>query len=197
MKAILTVILAAAALISHPASSQTNQDLYIKELNQIGAQLLDKKIDRTTFFKESLAATKTYLPNDKLTQSFFQSLIEYSEQLDRKVITKKKYEELYEARTERYKTAIENKERAERQAELENDRLRQAQADAYNEGIRQQRNAMAGAAALQGVGRAFNNSFGQSITPPPQICNYYGGTRYCYWNQREIACKSVTGKQLP
>ncbi len=180
MKAILTVILAAAALISHPASSQTNQDLYIKELNQIGAQLLDKKIDRTTFFKESLAATKTYLPNDKLTQSFFQSLIEYSEQLDRKVITKKKYEELYEARTERYKTAIENKERAERQAELENDRLRQAQADAYNEGIRQQRNAMAGAAALQGVGRAFNNSFGQSITPPPQICNYYGGTRYCY-----------------
>lgn len=180
MKTILSVILVTVVLISHPAFAQANPDLYSKELSQISSQFQDGKIDRTTFFKESLAVAKTYLPNDRLTQSFFQSLIDYSEQLDRKAITKKKYEELYDARIERYKYALENRERAERQAELENDRLRQAQADAYNEGIRQQRNAMAGAAALQGIGRAFNNSYGQSITPPPQICNYYGGTRYCY-----------------
>jgi len=180
MKTIRCIFLLFVAITSLPALAQNNQQLYDKELEQIGAQFETKKIDRTTGLKEILAATKTYFPNDKLTQSFYQSLIEYSEQFDRKVITKKKFDELFEARTDRYKSAMENKERAERQAELENDRLRQAQADAYNEGVRQQRNAMAGAAALQGIGRAFSNSFGQSITPPPQICNYYGGTRYCY-----------------
>ncbi len=180
MKTIRCIFLILAILTSLPALAQNNQQLYDKELEQIGAQFESKKIDRTTSLKEILAARKTYFPNDRLTQSFLQSLVEYSEQLDKKIITKKKYEELYEARTDRYKSALENKERAERQAELENDRLRQAQADAYNEGIRQQRNTMAGAAALQGIGRAFNNSYGQSITPPPQICNYYGGTRYCY-----------------
>lgn len=112
------------------------------------------------------------------------STIEYSELLDKKKISKQEYENLNNARWDRYKAAAaelkESNERAQRQAELENDRIRQAQAEAYNEAIRQQRNAIAGAAALQGVGRAFNNSFGQSITPPPQICNYYGGTRYCY-----------------
>jgi hypothetical protein len=180
MKTIPCVVLTCVALLSLPVFAQNNQELYNKELDQIGAQFEAKKIDRTTGLKEILAATKTYFPNDKLTQSFYQSLIEYSEQFDRKAITKKKFDELFEARTDRYKSAMENKERSERQAELENDRLRQAQADAYNEGMRQQRNAMAGAAAIQGIGRAFNNSFGQSITPPPQICNYYGGTRYCY-----------------
>lgn len=180
MKTIRCIFLILAILTSLPALAQNNQQLYDKELEQIGAQFEAKKIDRTTGLKEILAATKTYFPNDKLTQSFYQSLIEYSEQFDRKAITKKKFDELFEARTDRYKSAMENKERAERQTELENDRLRQAQADAYNEGVRQQRNAMAGAAAIQGIGRAFNNSYGQSITPPPQICNYYGGTRYCY-----------------
>lgn len=40
-------------------------------------------------------------------------------------------------------------------------------------------NAVATATLLNGIGRAFNSSFGQSITPPMQICSYYGNTRYC------------------
>lgn len=178
-KTIAAIALVLIYLSINYVSAQTNADLFDKEVEQIGTQFKAKKIDRTTGLKEILAATKTYFPNDKLTQSFYQSLVEYSEQFDRKIITKKKFDELFEARTDRYKSAMENKERAERQAELEDDRLRQAQAEAYNEAIRQQRNAAAGAAALQGIGRAFNNSFGQSITPPMQICNYYGNTRYC------------------
>ena len=112
MKTIRCIFLILAILTSLPALAQNNQQLYDKELEQIGAQFEAKKIDRTTGLKEILAATKTYFPNDKLTQSFYQSLIEYSEQFDRKAITKKKFDELFEARTDRYKSAMENKERA-------------------------------------------------------------------------------------
>lgn len=41
------------------------------------------------------------------------------------------------------------------------------------------RSTIATAMFLNGVGRAFSSSFGQSILPTPQICTYYGGTSYC------------------
>ncbi|WP_068319485.1 hypothetical protein [Polynucleobacter yangtzensis] len=184
MQTIRAIVLAFAALLCVPALAQSNTELLDKEVNRIKEQMRDKKISRTMGFKEMLSAVKTYVPNDKLSLDLLTSTIEYSELLDKKKISKQEYDNLNAARWERYIAATaelkEANERAQRQADLENDRIRQAQAAAYDEAIRQQRNAMAGAAALQGVGRAFNNSFGQSITPPPQICNYYGGTRYCY-----------------
>lgn len=184
LKTIRAIVLVFTAFLSLPVIAQTKEDLFNKELERIVAQYEAKKISQSEAAKEVFIASKSYFPSDKLTQDYFQSLSEYTDQLAKKAITRKKFDELRYARAERYEAAIADRkeaaERAQRQAEVENDRLRQAQADAYNEAIRQQRNAMAGAAALQGVGRAFNNSFGQSITPPPQICNYYGGTRYCY-----------------
>lgn len=41
------------------------------------------------------------------------------------------------------------------------------------------RSTIATAMFLNGVGRAFATSWGQSILPTPQICTYYGGTSYC------------------
>lgn len=187
MKTILSIVLVLTALLSLSASAQNQPneyDLFDKERDRIIEQQNSNKISRTMGFKETLIAAKTYMPNDKITQDYLVSVIDYSEQLDKKKISQTEYESIKAARGERFLAAIKDKnasdELAFQQAAVENDRLRKAQADAYNEGMRQQRNAMAGAAALQGIGRAFNNSFGQSITPPPQICNYYGGTRYCY-----------------
>lgn len=184
IQTIRAIVLVLAALLFTSVMAQTKEDLFNKELERIVAQYEAKKISQSEAAKEIFIASISYFPNDKLTQDYFQSLSEYTDQLAKKSITRKKFDELRYARAERYEAAMADRkeaaERAQRQAELENDRMRQAQENAYNEAIRQQRNAMAGAAALQGVGRAFNNSFGQSITPPPQICNYYGGTRYCY-----------------
>lgn len=181
LKRIFAVAILVAA--SFGVFAQSNSDLYDKEADRITEQFNAGKLGRTAAIKEMLWATKTYYPNDRISHAYWQSIIEYSEQLDKKQITKKRYDELYEARLQRYKQsydeAKEAYEKDRRQAELEDSRRRQAQIDAYNQAAQQQRNDAAIAGALQGVGRAFNNSYGQSITPPMQICNYYGNTRYC------------------
>jgi hypothetical protein len=187
MKTIAGIFLVFAAFISASVFAQNTPSeyaLFKKEDNRITEQRNANTISRTKMLKERLVASKTYMPNDRVTMAYITSLIDYSEQLDNKKISQKEYSSLTEARGERFMAAIKDmndaEDRAFQQAAVENDKIRQEQTNAYNEVIRQQRNAMAGAAALQGIDRSFNNSFGQSITPPPQICNYYGGTRYCY-----------------
>ena len=186
MKTIMSIVLVCAAFLSIPAYSQnTPQEfaLFNKEEDRIIEQQQANKISRTMALKETLVAAKTYMPNDKITRDYLSSLIDYSEQLDKKKITQKEYENLRELRRERYEAANADRNEADarafRQAELENDRMRQAQASANANAAQQYRNTAATATMINGVGRAFNNSFGQSITPPLQICNYYGGTRYC------------------
>lgn len=180
-KAIFALIL--LLILSHTSFAQSNEDLYDRETDRILKQYEQGKINRTTSFRETLAATKTYRPNDRLTQAFFQSLLEYSEQQDKKLITQKKFEELLTARAERYREAsiemVEARKQAQRQSDQDNARRRQDQIDAYNAAMAEQQNTAATAQMLQGIGRAFNSSFGQSITPPMQICSYYGNTRYC------------------
>ena len=187
MKKIMSIVLACAALFSFSAYSQnTPQEfsLFNKEEDRIIEQQQANKISRTMALKETLVAAKTYMPNDRITRDYLSSLINYSEQLDKKKITQKEYENLRELRRERYEAANADRNEADsrafRQAELENDRMRQAQASANADASQQYRNTAATATMLNGIGRAFNNSFGQSITPPPRICNYYGGTSYCF-----------------
>lgn len=187
MKTIMSIVLVFAALFSLPAYSQNTPaefDLFTKESNRITEQQKANKISRTMAFKEKLVAAKTYMPGDKITQDYLSSLIDYSEQLDKKKISKAEYDSLKESRGERFLAAIKDQneadERAYRQAELENDRMRQNQSSANANAAQQYRNTAATATMINGVGRAFTNSYGQSITPPPQICDYYGGTRYCY-----------------
>ncbi len=187
MKTILSIVLVSAALLSFSAHAQNTAAeyaLFEKEVDRITEQQKSKKIGRTIAYKEKLIAAKTYMPGDKITQDYISSLIGYSEQLDSKKISQSEYDALKEARDERFLAAMkdmrESNERAYRQAELDNDRMRQAQASAYANAAQQYRTTAATATMLNGVDRAFTNSFGQSITPPPQICDYYGGTRYCY-----------------
>ncbi|MBU3551392.1 hypothetical protein [Polynucleobacter sp. MWH-Berg-3C6] len=183
MKTIMSIVLVCAALVSLKAFAQNNSELFSKEVERIVAQYEAKKISQSVAAKEILIASKAYFPSDKLTQDYYQSLADYSDQLAKKTISQKQFDELTNARVERYAAAMEDRKeanaRAFRQAELENDRMRQAQASAYADAAQQYRNTAATATMLNGIGRAFNNSFGQSITPPLQICNYYGGTRYC------------------
>lgn len=187
MKTIMSIVLVFAAFLSCSAYAQntpTEYALFSKEVDRINEQKDANRISRTMAFKEKLIAAKTYMPGDRITQDYLRSLIDYSEQLDKKKISQSEYNALKESRDERFLAAIkdinESDDRAFRQAELENDRMRQAQASANANAAQQFRTTAATATMLNGIGRAFNNSFGQSITPPPQICDYYGGTRYCY-----------------
>ncbi|WP_293599879.1 hypothetical protein [Polynucleobacter sp. 35-46-11] len=187
MKTIMSIVLVCAAFFSlsaHAQNTPAEYALFEKEVDRISEQQKANKIGRTMAYKEKLVAAKTYMPGDKITQDYINSLIGYSEQLDSKKINKSEYDALKEARDERFLAAMkdmrESNERAYRQAELENDRMRQAQASTYANAAQQYRTTAATATMLNGIDRAFTNSFGQSITPPPQICDYYGGTRYCY-----------------
>lgn len=186
MKTIMSIVLVCVAFFSfsaHAQNSAAEYALFEKEVDRITEQQKANKIRRTMAYKEKLVAAKTYMPGDKITQDYIISLIGYSEQLDSKKISQSEYDTLKEARDERFLAAMkdmrESNEQAYRQAELESDRMRQAQASAYADAAQQYRNTAATATMINGIGRAFNNSFGQSITPPLQICSYYGGTRYC------------------
>ena len=182
MKTIMSIVLVFASLLSIPAYSQNTPAeyaLFEKEEDRIIEQRKANKIGRTVALKETLIAAKTYMPRDRVTHDYLSSLINYSEQFDKKKISQKEYDSLREARNARFSSAIKDLNESEYQEFLKSESARQDQAAAYNEAARQQQNAVAGATMLNGIGRAFNNSFGQSITPPLQICTYYGGTRYC------------------
>ncbi|MBU3594804.1 hypothetical protein ICN10_00120 [Polynucleobacter sp. 86C-FISCH] len=135
----------------------------------------DKRINNLDARKELLSLSKTFFPSDELLIAHDEYGVEIATRLQNKEITLAQFNELMAERNERFKKAQEIR-KANDQAQA---RAKQDQIDAYNQAVQQQRNAVAGAIALQGIGNAFSNSFGQSITPPMQICNYYGNTRYC------------------
>lgn len=119
LKALLVVV--SSILITHPAFSQSESELWDKEIEQIAEQYRQGKISHTVSLRKTLEATKIYHPSDKITQAFFESLIDYSEQQDNKLISQKRYEELLAALAEKYyQTSIKmnnTRERAQKQVE--------------------------------------------------------------------------------
>ncbi|MBU3592031.1 hypothetical protein ICN11_08380 [Polynucleobacter sp. 78F-HAINBA] len=187
MKIIISIVLAFTALLSMPVIAQNNQAAFFKEVEIIADKVEAGEKSQSEGAKEIFSLSKSYFPNDKLIQSFYQSLLLHSERLEKKLITQKEFDSLGQASLADYKSAISARTiesaKAQFQAALENDRPQRGQYT--GEMLMQQEytnpaNTAAIATMLNGIGRAFTNSFGQSITPPPRICNYYGGTSYCF-----------------
>ena len=74
MKTIVSIVLVFAALISAPVFAQNNAELFSKEVERIVAQYEAKKISQSVAAKEIFIASKSYFPNDKLTQDYYQSV---------------------------------------------------------------------------------------------------------------------------
>lgn len=180
MKPLMSIALVTSALISTNAFAQntpSEYDLFRKEELRIEAQRSEKKISLTVMLKEKLAAAKTYMPNDRISQAYYMSLIEYSEQFDNKKISKQEFDALAEARGKRFMAAIKDVNDAEDRLQAQQ---RQGPQVVYVEGNNSLNDAIPPAMFLNKVGQAFSNSYNQYLIPTT-TCNSWGkGTVMCY-----------------
>lgn len=177
MKPLMSIALVTSALISTNVFAQNTPSeyaLFKKEHDRIEAQREAKTISRTAMFQEKLAAAKTYMPNDRISQAYYMSLLGYSEQLDKKQITQEEYKALAAARGERFMAAIKDLNDAADRAEQA--QQRQGPQTVYVEN----NNAIPAAMFLNKAGQVFSNSYNQYLIPTT-TCNSWGkGTVMCY-----------------
>lgn len=182
----MSIVLACAVLFSSHAFANNwacdyllpqcpeKEQKFRRGIDEIGALKDANKITSLEMSKKYLELTLSMYPKDKtLIDMFTQSVlikkflaskgISEDEILDIRKISVELYEEII---ADRFQMA-----NAFMEADKEYQKQQQSRSN-YG-------NVAATATMLNGIGRAFNNSFGQSITPPLQICTYYGGTRYC------------------
>lgn len=133
--------LIAGALSSFALAQHTTFEAELARLDQDVAtgRLSPLEADR-----ERLRGIRAHYPNDLVSAAYFESLVDYGEQLEAKKITKKRYEELVQLRLERFR---ETQLQRRHQAELD----QQYQQQEYE---RQQR-VLRNAALLQSIGNAF------------------------------------------
>lgn len=181
MKTIINIVLVFAALISTSVFAQQypgEYDLFRKEELRIDAQRSAKTISRTGMLNEKLAAAKTYMPNDRITQAYYTSLIEYSEQFDNQKISKQELEILMAARGERFLAAL--KDSSDAADRREQEQQRQSPQVVYVDRNSAVNDALPTAMFLNKVGQAFSNSYNQYLIPMT-TCNSWGpGTVTCY-----------------
>ena len=94
------VVALAGAAFAQDASEQ-----YMAERERILDQRVAGKLSTLEAAKEIEAAGKAYFPNDFLLHAYNASITGYSEELNRGAITREKYAELYEQRSERFDKA--------------------------------------------------------------------------------------------
>ncbi|OYY54249.1 MAG: hypothetical protein B7Y55_08560 [Polynucleobacter sp. 35-46-207] len=187
MKTIMSIVLVSAVLFSAPAMSQSwacdyylpqcpdKVQQYDKEYGDIQSKVQSGKMTMPEAAKQAMALTEKMYPKDKSLNDMSKqqyALIQFAKESN--------------ANTEDKLSLI--RMNAELLDTLIKDRFQMANAfiEADREYQKQQQsrsstgNTAAVATMLSGIGRAFNNSFGQSITPPPRVCNYYGGSSYCF-----------------
>lgn len=187
MKTIARIVLVSAALFSAPAFSQEwTCDYYLpqcpdkvkqydKDYGDIQSKVQSGKMTMSEAAKQAMALTERVYPKDKTLNDMSKqqyALIQFAKESNASMEDKLN---LIRLNAELLDTLIKDRFQL---ANAISDTQNQQQAS------RQPGNSAANTAAvatmLSGIGRAFDTSYGQSITPPPQICNYYGGTRYCF-----------------
>lgn len=187
MKTIRAIVLVFAALLTSSAFAdnwacdyvlpqcQNKVDKFESSLKEIGEQMESKKITRVEMSKKMLDLTKEMYPKDKTFILLAEQRLATNQLLEDLKVNPDAAATLRKANSDFYEKVVSDRfEMADAIAKIEN------QQQASRQNGNNAANTAAVATMLNGIGRAFNNSFGQSITPPPQICNYYGGTRYCF-----------------
>lgn len=162
---------------------------YDNATKQIDEEVKAKKITEVEAARRVVALAKDMYPEDALMASITAQQAALAEAFSRSKMSEKDKSALELTTSETFiralamRTALFNVANQQEQALNQYANQAQQAQQAYNVQESQDqsaRNTIATSYLLNGIGRAFSSSFGQSILPPPQICNYYGGTRYCY-----------------
>lgn len=183
----MRIVLVFAALASAPVIAQEwtcdyalpqcpdKVKQYEAILVKIGDQRDANKISSVEMSQKMLEITKEMYPKDQTLISLSEQRLATNKLLADLKASPEAAEKMRKANSDFYSRVISDRfEMANAIGKMEN------QQQASRQNGNNFANTAAVATMLNGIGRAFNNSFGQSITPPPQVCNYYGGTRYCY-----------------
>lgn len=187
MKTIVRIVLVFAALISSPVIAQSwTCDYYLpqcpdkvkqydKDYGDIQSKVQSGNMTMFDAAKQVMALTESMYPKDKTLNDMSKqqyALIKFAK--DSNASTEDKLN-LIRLNAELLDTLIKDRfQLANAIGDIQNQQ--QASRQTGNSAA----NTAAVATMLSGIGRAFNNSYGQSLLPPPQVCNYYGGTRYCF-----------------
>ena len=177
MKTMMSVALIVWSLTGYAQNTPSEYAPFRQEELRIDAQRAAKSISRTVMLKEKLAAAKTFMPNDRITQAYYTSLIEYSEQLDNQKISRQEFDTLAAARGERFLAALkDSSDAAERLAQEQQGQSPQV---VYVESGPLKNDVIPNAVFLNKIGQAFSTSYGQYLQPMP-MCSYGNGTVMCY-----------------
>ena len=148
---------------------------YEKESNAVSTQIMDLKITFLEGTKKYIEISERMHPNDKVLNDMSKQTGTLAEFVVNSNASPEAMLKMLKLNSDLQGAFIKERfEMANAFTDVRNDIQRQQQSRTSAG------NTAAIATLLNGIGKAFTNSFGQSITPPPRICNYYGGTSYCF-----------------
>jgi len=156
-------------------------DQYSKTVKQLDLQVKNKELSNLEAAQKAVALSDSLYPKDVLLGSINKQNLIMVQFALRNQLSEAQMSELDSSATDTFRQAILERFAAAKAAQQVGQFYSQYQApQEYQAPQQNPANTAAIATMLNGIGRAFSNSFGQSITPPPRICNYYGNTSYCF-----------------
>lgn len=151
----------------------------------ITQSVVDKKITTAEAGRKVGQLAQSMYPNDPLLLSIAAQQQAMAEILSGSKLTAQQQKTIEDAAAKTFTRALAERfalfdamaeiSQSQQQAAISSQQIAQARAEQAQDA----RSTIATAMFLNGVGRAFSTSWGQSILPTPQICTYYGGTSYC------------------
>lgn len=156
-------------------------DQYSKAAKQLDVQVKSKELSNLEAAQKAVALSDSLYPKDVLLANINKQNLVIAQFALQNQLSEAQMSELNASTTDTYRQAILERFAAAKAAEEVGQFYSQYQVPQQYQAPQQNpANTAAIATMLNGIGRAFTNSFGQSITPPPRICNYYGSTSYCF-----------------
>lgn len=165
----------------------TKFDQYNKATKQLDTQVQTKELSNLEAAQKAVALSNTLYPRDVLLANINKLNLAMAQFALRNRLSESQMHELDVFATDTVHQAIAERFAAMKAAQEVGQLYSQYQApqpyQTPQQSLEPQQNpanVAAIATLLNGIGKAFSNSFGQSILPPPRICSYYGNTSYCY-----------------
>lgn len=159
----------------------TKFDQYSKAAKQLDAHVKNKELSNLEAAQKAVALSDSVYPKDALLANINRQNLVMTQFARRNQLSDDQMSELDSSATDTFRQAILERFAAAKAAQEVGQFYSQYQAtQQYQPPQQNPANTAAIATMLNGISKAFTNSFGQSITPPPRICNYYGSTSYCF-----------------
>ncbi len=156
-------------------------DQYTEIAKQLDVQVKNKGLSNLEAAQKAVALSDSLYPKDVLLASINKQNLVMAQFAERHHLSESQMSELDNSATDTFRQALLERFAVMKAAQEVGQFYSQYQApQQYQPPQQNPANTAAIATLLNGIGKAFTNSFGQSITPPPRICNYYGGTSYCF-----------------